>query len=238
MHDVQSEGAAPGLRERKKQATRTALSEAAVRLAAVHGAENVTVEAISEAAGVSPRTFFNYFDSHDDAFVMIDRTVGERVRRAVRDAPAGLTAIEAVREALATELTHVEESQEIWALRSTVLHRSPHLLLRGMGAHVAEEYQLARTIAERLGSPPAPEPDSPEAPGTGKAPAPPESCAKGPDTSHLGLYPRLLAAVATTAVRVAIEHWCAQGDSDSFPDTFRRVFGHLADGLTEPPADG
>ncbi|MFJ8001774.1 TetR family transcriptional regulator [Streptomyces sp. NPDC096310] len=234
MHDVQSEGTALGLRERKKQATRTALSEAAVRLAAVHGAENVTVEAISEAAGVSPRTFFNYFDSHDDAFVMIDRTIGERVRRAVREAPPGLTAFEAVREALATELTHVEESQEIWALRSAVLQRSPQLLLRGMGAHVAEEFQLARTIAERLGAPPPPEPE----PHAGKAPGPPDSCGKGPDTSHLGLYPRLLAAVATTAVRVAIEHWCAQGDSDSFPDTFRRVFGHLADGLTEPRADG
>ncbi|MFE3830995.1 TetR/AcrR family transcriptional regulator [Streptomyces sp. NPDC059092] len=234
MHDVQSEGAAPGLRERKKQATRTALSEAAVRLAAVHGAENVTVEAISEAAGVSPRTFFNYFDSHDDAFVMIDRTVGQRVRRAVREAPAELTAMEAVREALATELTHVEESQEIWELRSTVLQRSPHLLLRGMGAHVAEEVQLAQTIAERLGSPPAPEPVA----DTGKTPGPPESCGKGPDTSHLGLYPRLLAAVTTTAVRVAIEHWCAQGDSESFPDTFRRVFGHLSDGLTQPRTDG
>ncbi|MFE3743708.1 TetR family transcriptional regulator [Streptomyces sp. NPDC059134] len=234
MHDVQSEGTALGLRERKKQATRTALSEAAVRLAAVHGAENVTVEAISEAAGVSPRTFFNYFDSHDDAFVMIDRTIGERVRRAVREAPAELTAFAAVREALATELTQVEESQEIWALRSTVLQRSPHLLLRGMGAHVAEEFQLARTIAERLGAPPVPDTE----PDTGKAPDPPDSCGTGQDTPHLDLYPRLLAAVATTAVRVAIEHWCAQKDSVSFPDTFRHVFGHLADGLTEPRAEG
>ncbi|MEV7872077.1 TetR/AcrR family transcriptional regulator [Streptomyces sp. NPDC088124] len=231
MHDVQSEGAALGLRERKKQATRTALSEAAVRLAAVHGAENVTVEAISEAAGVSPRTFFNYFESHDDAFVMIDRSVGERVRRAVREAPPELSAFEAVREALATELTDVEESQEIWGLRSAVLRRSPHLLLRGMGAHIAEEFQLAQTIAERLGSPPAPTPVADTRAG-------PDPCAKFPDTSHLDLYPRLLAAVAGTAVRVAVEHWCAQRDTVAFPDTFRRVFGHLADGLTEPRTDG
>ncbi|NED88071.1 TetR family transcriptional regulator, partial [Streptomyces sp. SID11233] len=35
-----------GLRQRKKRATRAALAEAAIRLAAEHGAENVTVEAI------------------------------------------------------------------------------------------------------------------------------------------------------------------------------------------------
>lgn len=69
-----------GLRERKKRATRAALAEAAVRLAAEHGAEKVTVEAISAAAGVSVRTFFNYFDSRDEAFVVIDADAGARMR--------------------------------------------------------------------------------------------------------------------------------------------------------------
>ncbi|WP_425424411.1 TetR/AcrR family transcriptional regulator, partial [Streptomyces lushanensis] len=159
------EGAAPGLRERKKRATRAALAEAAVRLAAEHGAENVTVEAISEAAGVSPRTFFNYFDSHDDAFVMMDRDAGERVRHAVRAAPAALSPLEALREALATELVDVAERQEIWRLRATVLQRSPRLLVRGLGAHMAEEIELAETIAVRLGSR-APNEKSAHAPAT------------------------------------------------------------------------
>lgn len=44
-----------GLRERKKGATRAALVAAAVRPAAEHGSESVTVDAISEAAGC-PRT--------------------------------------------------------------------------------------------------------------------------------------------------------------------------------------
>ncbi|MFI5756924.1 TetR/AcrR family transcriptional regulator [Streptomyces sp. NPDC051569] len=224
---MRNEAAAPGLRERKKQATRAALSEAAVRLAAEHGAEHVTVEAISEAAGVSPRTFFNYFDSHDDAFVMIDREIGERVRRAVRDAPAAVPPLDAVREALATELADVEERQEIWSLRATVLRRSPHLLVRGLGVHLAEELELAEAIEHRLG------------PGR----------AGGSAGAAPGLYPRLLAAIAGTAVRVSVEHWCAQAPAVAFPEVFRRVFTHLAEGLPEPaesseaespraPADG
>ncbi|MFE7570684.1 TetR family transcriptional regulator [Streptomyces sp. NPDC057539] len=230
---MRNEGAAPGLRERKKQATRAALAEAAVRLAAEHGAENVTVEAISEAAGVSPRTFFNYFDSHDDAFVMIDRGIGERVRRAVREAPASVTALDAVREALATELADVvEEQREIWDLRAAVLQRSPHLLVRGMGAHMTEELELAEAIAERLGAPAF------RTAGGERVSRRPGPCAHVPDTSALGLYPRLLAAVGTTAVRVAVEHWCAQGPEATFPDIFRRAFAHLAAGLPEPPADG
>ena len=85
-------------------AMRAALAEAAIRLAARHGAENVTVEAISAEAGVSARTFFNYFDSRDDAFLTVDADFGPRVRRLVLDAPAALPPLRAVREALAAEL--------------------------------------------------------------------------------------------------------------------------------------
>ncbi|MDM7856057.1 TetR/AcrR family transcriptional regulator [Cellulomonas alba] len=59
--------AAVGLRERKKRARREALIDATHRLVARDGLDAVTVDAICEEAGVSTRTFFNYFDSKDDA---------------------------------------------------------------------------------------------------------------------------------------------------------------------------
>jgi len=58
-----------GLRERKRAQTRHRLEEAAVGLALRDGLDKVTIDAISERADVSPRTFFNYFDSKEDAIL-------------------------------------------------------------------------------------------------------------------------------------------------------------------------
>lgn len=55
------------LRERKKAQTRAALAEASFDLVRDHGATALTAEAIAERAGVSRRTFFNYFPSVDAA---------------------------------------------------------------------------------------------------------------------------------------------------------------------------
>lgn len=59
----------PGLRERKKSATRQRIRDAALQLTLDHGLEEVTVEMITDVAGVSRRTFFNYFHTKEDALV-------------------------------------------------------------------------------------------------------------------------------------------------------------------------
>ncbi|MGX1026008.1 TetR/AcrR family transcriptional regulator [Streptomyces sp. SAI-097] len=221
MQLMSEKGAAGGgLRERKKRATRAALAEAAVRLAAEHGAEKVTVEAISAAAGVSVRTFFNYFESRDDAFVVVDADAGARMRRAVLEAPADLSPLAALREAMAAELAEAEQQHELWRLHAKVLHASPHLLARGVGAHMAAEADLADAIAERLRR--AGDPDA-GSPGQGHGPA-------------SGLYPRLLAAVAGAAVRTSMDHWSAHQEEAAFLDVFHEVFTLLAAGLPAPPA--
>ncbi|GHI99009.1 TetR family transcriptional regulator [Streptomyces olivaceus] len=214
---LEKSAAGGGLREQKKRATRAALAEAAVHLAAEHGAEKVTVEAISAAAGVSVRTFFNYFDSRDDAFVVIDEDAGARMRRAVLDAPGELSPLEVLREAMAAELAEVEQQHELWRLHAEVLHASPHLLARGLGAHMAAEADLAAAIAERLRG-------ADRAGGADGA---------GP---RAGLYPRLLAAVAGAAVRTSVDHWSAHQEEADFLDVFREVFTLLAAGLPAPSA--
>lgn len=58
-----------GLRESKKAATRSALARAAAEIALRDGAEGLTVAAITTAAGVSPRTFHNYFPTRAEALL-------------------------------------------------------------------------------------------------------------------------------------------------------------------------
>ncbi|MBW0115847.1 TetR/AcrR family transcriptional regulator [Pseudonocardia abyssalis] len=66
----------PG-RERRKQATRRALRSAVLELGLTHGLAEVTVEEIAARAGVSPRTFFNYFATKEDAALLDLFTIGD-----------------------------------------------------------------------------------------------------------------------------------------------------------------
>ncbi|WP_080795894.1 TetR/AcrR family transcriptional regulator [Corynebacterium pacaense] len=80
-----------GLRESKKAATRATLARAAATIALREGVEKLTVVAITEAAGVSQRTFHNYFSSREEAlsFFMSERihALANRMREFPADTP-------------------------------------------------------------------------------------------------------------------------------------------------------
>jgi AcrR family transcriptional regulator len=57
-----------GLRERKKMATRRAISDAATGLFMAKGFDNTSVAEIAEVVGVSPQTVLNYFPAKTDLF--------------------------------------------------------------------------------------------------------------------------------------------------------------------------
>lgn len=75
------------LREAKKQATRQAMSDAAARIVVDEGAEALTVARVAKAAGVSPRTFHNYFASLTEALLHFASDVITEVARQVPTYP-------------------------------------------------------------------------------------------------------------------------------------------------------
>ena len=83
--------AAPGLRERKRRATRLAIQQAALGIALEQGLSAVTVDEVSRRADVSPRTFFNYFPTKEQAILGDDPTLpqDEHVETFVAGGPSG-----------------------------------------------------------------------------------------------------------------------------------------------------
>ncbi len=138
-----------GLRERKKLATRTALADAALRLCVERGLDGVTVEQVAHDAGVSLRTFFNYFSSKEEAVVAGDVATAEAFVRAFADRPAAEPVLEALRQALVETVPARIDRVKVEQLRA--LRRTPSLLPHQMAAFHAQEKALAVAVAGRVG---------------------------------------------------------------------------------------
>ncbi len=93
-----------GRREQHKQQTRAALQSAADRLFAEHGYQNTTVRDISDAAGVTERTFFRYFGAKEELALASVSSWLEPIGAAIRTRPTDEDTITAVRHVvIATE---------------------------------------------------------------------------------------------------------------------------------------
>jgi AcrR family transcriptional regulator len=90
----------PSRRELNKAATRQAIVKAALELLRQKGLGNFTVEDVADAAGISRRTFFNYFGSTEAAIASVTHEVLEHALQQVRLRPASEPVMVSAREAL------------------------------------------------------------------------------------------------------------------------------------------
>lgn len=169
--------ATTGRRERKKNQTRRALRLAAVELVGERGFDHVTIEDITDAVDVSPRTFFNYYASKEEALTAPDpdRVAGMRV--ALLQRPADEPPLVALRHAIRSGAADLAEEQGPWLRRLAIVREDPRLLAALARSWWVLERELADCLTERLGA--------------------------GPDD----LAPAVLATSSVAAMRVAISRW-------------------------------
>jgi AcrR family transcriptional regulator len=137
----------PSLRERKRTETWTAIHEAAATLAQQRGLEHATVEAIAESAGVSPRTFFNYFPSKEDAVLGRDEPVLDAADAAkLSGADDFLEQVTLLLVAVARSSIRDTDNTR----RRLILKRHPHLFGRQMEYMAKSEALVCRAVADHF----------------------------------------------------------------------------------------
>jgi AcrR family transcriptional regulator len=140
----------PGLRERKKQKTRWAIQEHALRLIAEQGYEATTVDQIAAAAEISPSTFFRYFRTKED--LIVEDEYDEVLEAGLRTVPADLTPIAAVRAVMRGGLMAMSESDQAKVIsRMKLVMSVPALRSRSLDNFTTTLRLLAGAVAERTG---------------------------------------------------------------------------------------
>ena len=200
---------APGLRERKRIATRKAIQRATLELALERGLERVTIEEISRVADISPRTFFNYFVSKEAAIVgdSPDFIDGEALQHFVDGGPNG-DLIRDLGYLLADAAERASEDRDTQIMRKELHSKYPHLFaLRMAGMRVFED-ELSAVVARRLLR---------------------EDAAYAKDQATLASRSRLVTLVAMGALRHAWTCWADSANKSGEPlagrmrDTFDQL---------------
>lgn len=199
-----------GLRERKKQETRSTLSQAALRLVLERGLENVLVEDIASAANVSPRTFNNYFSSKVEAICAIRMDRAEQIGATLRARPAGEPLWDALTAAV---LEHYEgtdqalDEQQMYRIR--LLGTAPELRGETLRIGAAMQRALAEAIADRTGT----------------------------DVEQ-DMLPMILAGAVTAATGVAMRRWLDADPPRPLRPLLQRALHDLASALAQPDQTG
>ncbi|MGA5821033.1 TetR family transcriptional regulator [Kitasatospora sp. NPDC094028] len=196
----------PGLREKKKAATRDAISWAALCLAVERGLENVRVEDIAARAGVSPRTYNNYYSSKAEAIVSRQHDRIGQAAEELRARPAGEPLWEALTHALLARFEGAtEEPDPNWTAAVRLLLREPSLQAELTRGAVVARTGLAAAVAARTGT----------------------------DATR-DLYPKLVAAVALAALQTADDQYLAADPVVPYKPLLTDALRQLAAGLPDP----
>ena len=135
-----------GGRAGKREAVRGRVSEAALRLFLAQGYQATTVDAIAEAAGISRRSFFSYFESKDDILAFWQARDWDDARQEVLKSSPSVPPLHAVRDVMVRYVSRysTEEMAQIDAL----LRSSASLMARKQAFYAEQEVALFSALCE------------------------------------------------------------------------------------------
>ncbi len=145
----------PGLRDRKKQETRQAISNVATLLFVEHGFDQVSVTDVAREAGVARKTVFNYFARKEDLVFDREDEVRELVRTALADrgGQAPVRAFQSLMRRLVDQQHPVfritDRPIRFWRM----VAESPALTARACELQVTLADDLAAMMADAAGRP-------------------------------------------------------------------------------------
>lgn len=190
-----------GLRERKKRETRMSLHRAALGLVDEHGFDAVTTDQIAARAGVSPRTFFNYFPTKESAVLGATPADLDEMRALLDARPTDEPILQSIRAIVQSRLSPASYDPGLRAQRRRVILGESALGPALVGNNIRTENVLTDVVAARLGVDP-----------------------------HESVRPRVIVATALAAVRACIEHQ-QSGGAGSVEDAVDEAFALLETGF-------
>jgi AcrR family transcriptional regulator len=209
----------PGLRERKRRATRRSIQLSVLRLTAEHGLDQVTIDDISRDAGVSPRTFFNYFPTKEDSLAGdLPMTFDEETaRRFEALGPDGdpLGDLIAIMAEQADAEADGAVDPELHQLRRRLVAEYPQIVALKMDRVRAFEATVSASVAKRLAA----------GVGAGHAGAP--SATDEPVDPEIAERARLISLLVLTVARAAWTSWLEHPESASLRDLLLRSHARL-----------
>jgi AcrR family transcriptional regulator len=215
---MKTDAAELGLRERKRLATRRAIQVAVLELVAERGLDRVTVDEISRVADVSPRTFFNYFASKEEALLGDSPTLpGDAlIETFVNGGPTG-DLLADLGEMISSAGDNITDDHELLHLRRALMKQHPQLFALRMATMRSFEDELGLVVTRRL------ERDDP---------------ALAADADALEQKSRLITLVAFATMRHAWACWADRGGSTvELSERLRSSFTQLGDLLVTATAE-
>jgi AcrR family transcriptional regulator len=197
------------LRERQRIALRAEIQQAALRLFAAQGFDNVTTEAIAEEVGISPSTFFRHVASKEHLLLGATQRGRAQIVANFHTRPLDEDIADSLAAAILARTSQFVDDDETLELWRRAMASAPAELRRASLLSREDCDELISAVATRLNN---------------------------TDTAA-DMRAGVLVRAAVAAVEYAYEWWLTYGQSESLHDITEQALGLVTHGLagSKPP---